>query len=508
MLTCLHKVKECSGGEKQLVIIPLLNGQSIDLQFNEQYCEFYPPKQIIYKMHYIPVMNGDLTNVQKFIKNNEHILTQRCNRLVIYIDDEYADGEKKELLKQTLTHNLHKVLISLRLYHIHKTILNAFSDLEFENSAMKENFNIDMTYQLNFDSFSRMKWIQDDIHFLPISIGEPFTRTLKNNLTCQPWFKTYLSNLYSCGKGRLIQKSGTCYLNSVLNGFILSDKLKAIVIRSMEEFVAENPLSIKYITSKLENVLVCPNIFGGVGYQRLMYLFRMIYNMVCKNERPFDRALEQEDVLIEASRELFSQKIPLGQNPTRFTRSSWQKTLLGERLVKGVGGDPNLVFQTLAFDLGLSIVQCRFLPLAEKKFSFSKIQSPTRVEELETDYVSKDVDIIIFQTNNSIYENDIKLNLEKMFYPEFTCEICLLSFYYMNPKTQQSFGGPGHGVLGFKCEEVPKIYDSSTNIIFEANWLELSSQSFDSMRTLFATYTKHATTFEDLWMYIVFVRNR
>lgn len=44
-----------------------------------------------------------------------------------------------------------------------------------------------------------------------------------NDLSCKPWFKWYMQRAFTCLTGRLIQFTGTCYLNSALNAFILSD---------------------------------------------------------------------------------------------------------------------------------------------------------------------------------------------------------------------------------------------------------------------------------------------
>lgn len=504
----MKEIKECSSVEKQIVVVHIKDRSDV-LEINKHYCQFLPPKEIKYKINYISVFLDDMSELERFIAENEDTLSNKCNRLLVYVEWIFFEDSTKQMEDLEEGHEvstsprfpgtpvrkpanpdkvrsiLSNVLLVLKPFPIYKTLYNAFDDFKLKQTETKDTFNVNKTYNLQRGIGSFYIYEKHDIFYLEMPyLYFKMKKTDKNLLTCQLWFRKYLSTLYSCGKGRLIQIAGTCYLNSAINVFLLGDHLRSFVIDAMNRYLQMFPDSRKYITSRLTKVYACPNIYGGVTHQRLRFLFRIIYNTICKSERQFPRAElnDKEDIMIETSAELFTGVLPLGDTePERRLRSN--KLERGGRGY-GEGGNPFYVFARLIKDLNLNMAISRFNKL-ESRNEFKKIDDvslPYRVEEFE-EFPSKyaiqmtipdDADIIFY---NPLSVEDMEIELDDLF-PNFVCENALISIYGK---------GGHHAIMGFKCDGIPKIYDSALNHITEVDWTNTATakSSIEEQTTFF-----------------------
>ena len=94
----------------------------------------------------------------------------------------------------------------------------------------------------------------------------------------------YINSIFDCGKGRLKQLNGTCYLNAVINGFILSKFTSKFLLN----FMSQQPDRRMYVP------FVCPNPMTE------KYLFTIIYNTLCRKESMSE--YEDKDMLIDFSK--------------------------------------------------------------------------------------------------------------------------------------------------------------------------------------------------------------
>ena len=89
-------------------------------------------------------------------------------------------------------------------------------------------------------------------------------------LICQPWFEYFAENAFTCIAGRLQQISGTCYLNAILNGFILSNTARKIILNDMN--TKKNTLDTE-LYKKPISIDICEITKD--------YFYRLVYNMLC-----------------------------------------------------------------------------------------------------------------------------------------------------------------------------------------------------------------------------------
>jgi len=444
----MSKIKECNDKERKIIAISISENP---LQMDKKYCNFQPPKEVIFKMHLVQVLNGDTKDFDIFIRENQDILGEICNRLVIYISNE-VNYNNLSFKENAVFH----VINNLKRFPIYKTIFSNNKDFIFEQDETNRKYNINKSYNIiNTNALYQAVFSEEGVNYIEIVIPQ----YEGNFLTCQPWFRYYLSTLYSCGKGRLLQKSGTCYLNTVLNAFILSDSLRPIIIEKMKAYVSEFPNSLKYITSKLTNVVVCPNIYGGHNHQRLRYLFRILYNAVCKDERPFPRLNKskyREDILIDASGELFNEAAGFGKTPERLTRTK-------QKSGGYIGGKPNMVFKMLLQDLDVSFKQYLLSDLFENVDSI-----PSVIQTFEMDAITKNTDIVIVRMKNSGLG---QLEFTNFLSPNYKLESCFITLLDENKNE-------AHSILGFMCDNTPKIYDSDLNVLLDMNWPHVSHENW------------------------------
>ncbi len=109
-------------------------------------------------------------------------------------------------------------------------------------------------------------------------------------LVCKNWFEYFADIAFGCLKGRLIQISGTCYLNVIVNAFILCPTARKMVLTFMQTQPKE-----KY--KKRLNLGLCKEDVSED------YLFRLMFNVVCSGTPIFQTPSKLD--LFEAYNDLY-----------------------------------------------------------------------------------------------------------------------------------------------------------------------------------------------------------
>ena len=118
----------------------------------------------------------------------------------------------------------------------------------------------------------------------------PFRRFIgkqHQTLLCNDWFIYYSDTAFGCIKNRLIQLSGTCYLNAIVNGIILSPLVRNAALQSMRKEDAS-------LYTKPLNLELCEK-------KDPKYLFRLLYNTIC-SKAPLHDTLYKQDIIVEFSK--------------------------------------------------------------------------------------------------------------------------------------------------------------------------------------------------------------
>jgi len=128
-----------------------------------------------------------------------------------------------------------------------------------------------------------------------------------DRLICQEWFIYFSDTAFGCVKNRLLQISGTCYLNTVMNSIILCPTARKVALQLMknkDKFKYTKPLNLEICERKDES-----------------YLFRLIYNVICSSV-PLRQNVYEQDIMTEYARFLTG-------DPEGGSQLKTFKTLLG-----------------------------------------------------------------------------------------------------------------------------------------------------------------------------------
>lgn len=123
---------------------------------------------------------------------------------------------------------------------------------------------------------------------------------------CKWWFKYYIDKAFDCGKGRLMQYTGTCYLNSAINGIILSDTAHRIALMYMNKELQSNPL----LLSEIKQDIMGLSCLVSKRSTPVSILYRILYNIFCKHDKvlTLDKRHGEipKDIIIKSSQQFFS----------------------------------------------------------------------------------------------------------------------------------------------------------------------------------------------------------
>ncbi len=446
----LSSVKECTLQQRNIFVICIRLSTEIKFFLNKQYCHFSPPKEIIYGLEYLEL---DETTEKIDISLYEK-LNNNCNELLIYCElDIKLDRILEHILSLFKTFTLKKTVYLLA----NSFVLNLNLEEKFKTYFHHYNFNLFET------SFLPVTFEISSPHFTHIHYNEGDLFSL--DLTCQPWFRKFLSRVFSCGVNRLLQLSGTCYLNAVINGIVLSPVLLNLFLSKMKEFVSKFPESKAYISLALDakDMTSC-RIFKNQSSDEIQFLYRIIYNLICKSIRPFPRIKydERKDVFIQASQDYFgSTTTGVGGVPFATFLHFLNGSDIKFQLVMESDDGTNLVFaKLLQTDVQITMENIHF-----------------HIEKADLLF---DTEILIYlpKTSSTTLTNESTIKMIKSLFFEEQAGMLEL-------EVSSSMGDNGlHAVSCFLCNGVPKAYDSAQNIIFEVNWFGDKKDFKQSWNTL------------------------
>lgn len=460
-------VRESSDKERQIIIITLRPSVKGEILFDNHYCHYLPPKEIIYKLHYLQLSEpNDRGRLIKFILENAALFDNTSNELFIYSEYDPA------------------------LEALFANILQAFENFELKKTVYLEGVEegeIIAKYKKFFIRYNFVSYHTSNI-IAEVPAGQytketpsglkhtvVLSKAKNNKLTCQPWLKKFLSRVFSCGVYRLIQKSGTCYLNATINGILLSEDVRNLFLQKLDDFVSQYPESKAYISRPLSQTdMTSCKVFQGVFFNEIQYLYRILYNSLCKPIRPFPRVgnIERKDVFESASREYFSP-----------TSSGFGGTSIATILIFLLGSEIDFLLALEDKEKLIYINPRGVLDNIDTNFSVVDVYS-TYYERLVANRTRKRIsrEVILYLPRDNWIKpqhiDDIKTF-------DFEPQIGLLYFNFTDMSQNESVG---HDVTLFFCDGVPKVYDSAENFIFEADWL-------GDKQTFLQSYEDHNKTY-------------
>ena len=286
---------------------------------------------------------------------------------------------------------------------------------------------------------------------------------------CKWWFKYYIDKAFDCGKGRLVQYAGTCYLNSAINGIILSDTAHRIALMYMNKELQSNPLLLSQIKQDITGL----SCLVSKRSTSVSILYRILYNIFCK----YDKVLTLDkraggkplDIIIKSSQQLFSP----ANNPSD--------------LDYGEGGFSEHVLYTLFFEM-----KSKFVVNFDQEFYNPVISLPADgffgyinllPVSSDEDILNADFLLYIYDPSKALFSD--ALPIIQIGPTKFDLEFSQISLKF----SKDDF----HEICGYICDGNYKIFDSASNIIETVEWNNLSNPDIRTYmeKTLAFAWTKN-----------------
>jgi hypothetical protein len=266
------------------------------------------------------------------------------------------------------------------------------------------------------------------------------------NLFHRKAFRYFIEIVFGCAKGRLIQYSGTCYLNTPMNGFILSDIGKRIILNYMINKLRDDP------TNAFGEKLRKPLSTDSCQRHPENNIFRIMYNIIFANQNLSNKT--HNNSIINMMNIIAKQHFHDTQYNVRKTLISLLK-LLDINNIQSYNLDKQLQtdidFTSTPINLDVPLI------------------SNTTNKPFNTNYA-------IFDTNQITTNSIARCYLPSSFSinNKDTYSLVFGMIIYVNDTYVNNIRQSGHVMLGYFCDGVPKVFDSN-GTISTADWVATSS---------------------------------
>ena len=405
------------------------NSQSVDL--NQEPClspdtQNYDVQytQILYDQNFENSVKIFSLKVQSYIGEK----TNRCFALLIYDSNPAIPNESLAFLISNILPFLLNKYITLY------KILNE----EKENPFPWNLFPIKVRNIIKIPSRSiqysaNSRYRIGDYDFLYVDSLE-ITEAFKDG--CSWWFLYYLFNAFNCAKGRLVQFSGTCQTNVVFNGFILSQYARKIILLKLLEKDDQTKEEAKKPIEQLENT----------QYDKT-YFYRLLYNALCRAENLSDKLEANKDMDLICS--YLSKNFNLSD--LMMIDDPLINYLKRLKIINNENRKPSVI-----------TVLYLILKYVENNGIVSVlIGFPTGM--FLYNFYSKGQSYFIYKSinNNTVHKTFENEN------DKYTCEFAIIEL-------KNESNPISHVILGYKCNNILKVYDSN-NFFYNWNWQDLKS---------------------------------
>jgi len=278
-------------------------------------------------------------------------------------------------------------------------------------------------------------------------------------LVCTWWFQYYVGKVFGYGKGRLMQhaQARTCFINSVVNGIILSKDLSSMVLMYMNIAISfdwgKELLGLIKIGASADQ---CPS--SG----EILFLFRIMYSIYCKD--------------IAHTRK---QSFPRQHYHQAGVRQAVPDYVIpGEKIYSnlstGEGGSPLLVIYKMLTAMNARFAVCKF-----SEFFIAEMYNGTPDNYVFYAFISAlkhRVDPVSYLSMYDVILNISSgdpINIDKtIIIPGtiFDLQYCIISII-----SQDKAVVFNHAIVGYLCNGQPQTYDGATNSITFVDWTKLNT---------------------------------
>jgi len=488
-------MEETCRGNRTIVIVYLLppgipagNQETIDRLCRQTEAE--SRIEPTYKIVYIPVPFKE--SIAKYLNIDETKNSTPCDGLIIYAR---TQGNADVFLNM----QLNIVSFCIRVQNFKNTVI--FIDSGKTNSVSKhipvqfKKNNVTGVTCLNIQvkhNFIKTYLYGDHILlFVPERIySQPAV-----SLVCSWWFEYYVGKIFSCGTGRLIQYSGTCYLNAAVNGIILSENVSSMVLMYMNMAIeADRTGQLKGLIQQGVQIGECPRSFKEV-----LFLYRIMYSVYCTDVRG-DNVLRRRAL----PREIIGdyRKDYLLSGDEWYTETLYP-VIAPSELIKTNGGVTFFALYQMFSNMSVQFV-VKYTDGSFRAPQLYDLRYPDPQDPVGRRHRQDEFYPFIHGLNTALNSYVRKCDIILEFFPskdDNRIEMTITVPDDPNSNFDLQFGtitlggDISHSIVGYFCNGKPQTYDSANNKINFSNWTALNNPEVKAglLQDMSSYFSAHVT---------------
>lgn len=434
--------------KKVILVLHILSDDDQPLKVTKKYCDVYN-QNLEYELIYISVSDDDLESVRTVIEESFGFCTNVLIRIL-------GLNEQIESFLESLKSKMFQTALYSESF---EGIPNNFFDIN--NPEILKIYNLIENEQ----SSDFKKIVKNNVSYLSVP-ENTFQKDFKNNtLECQSWFKHFIYKAFNCVSGRLLQLSGTCYLNTAINGLFLSKGLQLLLKNIYSKETEKDFVPLSSLSCPVEQTKSSKK-----------YIMNLIYNILINKEKVQDTS---SDVLIQASKHIFS---------------SYES---------GEGGNSMLAFVQILLSL-----QIPFVLKLPHSYTYHNFFSPLQINNSPEMFVHPEhIDKTLYKKigfrnyfqqlpqTTKISQADIIIDLQEIRVEFSNCRTLMFPLEDAFLSTEKEFDnipfviqfafiaidfekGPGHAVVGIFCDQKQRIFDSNNNF-YDVDWKYFTKENIN-----------------------------
>jgi hypothetical protein len=459
-------ISQCD--EKILLVIYFLNPGYVAPVTTQIKCGTVPTQDFNFQIKLFCLTDEMIQTNGKAIAMEIQSLITKCTQVLMRMTD--MNGIRDEFLN-----NIQNIPQNSFLYYTDS------GGLILREAENKETRKFKKIYNVSFEGteYSEKQNTYDEktdtnTNMINFPLTTLILDSMQVTLECMSWFKHFSQKAFECASGRLIQISGTCFLNAVVNGIFLSPGIQLLLFHEYMKEVREG----RFEGYRELKTLACPM---PSEQNSKKFIFTLVHELMANRKRLRNKSL---DILKSSSGLSFSSSISGEGGSSLFSLIEILNSLRIDYLLKIPEAftintyDIDLLdYCTIDMDQSQKKEYVFPYPISRKEF-YDASSRNTLVSFFTTKYSRTALQLM---ENTSIlieYQTFYQLrNLPEKQYnggfqvakpvieregTKFDLQFCNLTIRFES--------GSSHALLGMICNGVYQIYDSYTNFFFNYDW--------------------------------------
>ena len=437
--------KDPCRGSRGVLVINFIENSAQSLNYSGRFCD--DTEKIPYGVLYTEIQAGNYSAESVTISQILSQVIPECSKVIMYVNGD-----------ATLP-MFYDFIMRMRQFANTTAYVWASAPVSIPSTVLGLRIlNIRNTKHLKIQTI-----IEGDHEFVDVDLSsQPQTQ----NLECTWWFQREVLKAFGCGDQRILQitGSGTCFLNTIINGFLLSENPRKMLLMNLEWMLINDPGYLTILEKPIEHWACQANYPARHSLDFMNMILYKTYKAKTKIKTSLDILTYTAGKFVSQVADIKDARYGYG-GVSDYTIIDFLKNV---NILGFVGDSAAGIYRYLAVPPESA--------RGDRSIFLQYISSlvPIPADPREFAKFHYYIDLI---SSNFVYPH---LDIMGVVYD---LEFASIAMYFPPPSA-------GHIVLGFVCNGVQMIYDSDSNMIFKANWQNLTDPTtVRSIQKLYPTFT-------------------